>query len=86
MQHSVILDLWQGKMETLMFNAGGLGNNARFDRKSLRNVAPEKILYYICAMRETFIAHGNYKQRGRARTRYMQETLGEEGYQAFMRN
>ena len=31
-------------------------------------------------MRETFIAHGNYKQRGRARTRYMQETLGEEGY------
>ena len=51
------------------------------------NVQPEKILYYICAMRETFIAHGNYKQRGRARTRYMQETLGEEGYiKASMRN
>ena len=38
-------------------------------------------------MRETFIAYGNYKQRGRARTRYMQETLGEEGYiKAYQEN
>ena len=63
-----------------VYSAGGLGNNARFGLKVAENVQPEKILYYICAMRETFIAHGNYKQRGRARTRYMQETLGEEGY------
>ena len=63
-----------------VYSAGGLGNNARFGLKVAENVEPEKILYYICAMRETFIAHGNYKQRGRARTRYMQETLGEEGY------
>lgn len=63
-----------------VYSAGGLGNNPKFGLKVAENVSPEKILYYICAMRETFIAYGNYEQRGRARTRYMQETLGEEGY------
>ena len=63
-----------------VYSAGGLGNNPKFGLKVAEAVAPEKILYYICAMRETFIAYGNYEQRGRARSRYMQETLGEEGY------
>lgn len=39
-----------------VYSAGGLGNNARFGLKVAENVQPEKILYYICAMRETFIA------------------------------
>ena len=63
-----------------VYSAGGLGNNPRFGLKVAEAVEPSKILYYICAMRETFIAYGNYEQRGKARTRYMQETLGEEGY------
>ena len=63
-----------------VYSAGGLGNNPRFGLKVAEAVEPKKILYYICAMRETFIAYGNYEQRGKARTRYMQETLGEEGY------
>ena len=41
---------------------------------------PSRILYYIRAMWETFIAYGNYEQRAKARTRYMQDTLGQEGY------
>ena len=34
------------------------------------------ILYYIKAMWLTFRAHGNYENRGKARTRYMQEICG----------
>ena len=41
---------------------------------------PEKILYYIRAMWEVFLTYGNYENRAKARTRYMQQTLGEEGY------
>jgi ferredoxin-nitrite reductase len=41
-------------------------------------VEPEKILYYIKAMWLTFRAYGNYENRGKARTRYMQESLGGE--------
>lgn len=63
-----------------VYSAGGLGNNPRMGLKVAEEVAPEKVLYYIKAMYETFLAYGNYKQRGRARTRYMQDTLGPEGY------
>lgn len=59
-----------------VYSAGGLGNNARFGVKVAENVPPEKILYYIKAMWLTFRAYGNYGNRGRARTRYMQEMLG----------
>ena len=63
-----------------VYSAGGLGNNPKFGVKVAEAVAPEKILYYISAMHETFLAYGNYENRGRARTRYMQDTLGKEGY------
>lgn len=63
-----------------IYSAGGLGNNPKFGIKVADAVEPSKILYYILAMRDTFIAYGNYEKRGRARTRYMQEELGIEGY------
>ena len=63
-----------------VYSAGGLGNNPRMGLQVAQGVSPSKILYYICAMRDTFIAYGNYEKRNKARTRYMQETLGEEGY------
>ena len=59
-----------------VYSAGGLGNNPRFGVKVGEAVAPEKILYYIKAMWLTFRAHGNYQNRGKARTRYMVEALG----------
>ncbi len=37
----------------------------------------EKTLYYIKAMISLFCEHGNYENRARARTRYMQDTLGD---------
>ena len=64
-----------------VYSAGGLGNNPRFGVLVAQAVAPEKILYYIKAMWLTFRAYGNYENRGKARTRYMQEACGgPEGY------
>lgn len=62
--------------------AGGLGNNHRMGVLVDEAVAPREILYYIKAMIDTFCAHGNYQNRAKARTRYMQETLGPDGLKA----
>lgn len=59
-----------------VYSAGGLGNNPRFGVQVAQAVEPEQILYYIKAMWLTFRAYGNYENRGKARTRYMQEALG----------
>ncbi len=69
-----------------VYSAGGLGNNPRFGVKVAEKVAPEKILYYIKAMWLTFRAYGNYENRGKARTRYMQDVCGgPDGYaKAFL--
>ena len=68
--------------------AGGLGA-ARPSMGVLVDeaVAPKDVLYYIQAMVDTFCAHGDYKNRAKARTRYMQDTLGPEGLkEAFLKN
>lgn len=69
-----------------VYSAGGLGNNPKTGVKVAEQVDPLDILYYIKAMQETFLAYGNYENRGKARTRYMQESLGgPENYrQAYL--
>ena len=69
-----------------VYSAGGLGNNPRFGVKVAEGIEPENILYYIKAMWLTFRAYGNYTNRGKARTRYMQEALGgpEKYKEAFL--
>lgn len=64
----------EGKFD--VYSAGGLGNNPRMGVKVAEAVEPEDILYYIKAMWLTFRAYGNYENRAKARTRYMQEALG----------
>lgn len=68
-----------------VYSAGGLGANPRQGLCVAKDVRPEKILYYIKAMVETFIAYGNYENRAKARTRYMQITLGQKKYIAAYR-
>ena len=63
-----------------VYSAGGLGNNYKMGVKVAENVKPEEVLYYIEAMVRTFTTYGNYESRAKSRTRYMQETLGVEGY------
>lgn len=70
-----------------VYSAGGLGRDPRMGALVATDVAPDKILYYIKAMVDTFIAHGNYENRGKARTRFMQESMGTEAYvKAYQEN
>ena len=68
--------------------AGGLGA-ARPSMGVLveEHVWPKEVLYYVRAMVDTFCAHGNYENRAKARTRYMQDTLGPDGLkEEFLKN
>lgn len=67
-----------------VYIAGGLGIKPSLGICVDKGVAPGQILYYIKAMVNTFTAYGNYENRGKARTRFMQESLGADGlYKAF---
>lgn len=80
--HATFRDLGFVSREDKTFDvycAGGLGNNPKLGVCVDTQVSPDKVLYYAKAMVETFIENGNYENRGRARTRYMQETLGKDG-------
>lgn len=63
-----------------VWSAGGLGNNPRMGVQVAEAVDPSKTLYYVRAMVDTFMKHGNYENRSRARTRYMRDDLGDQGY------
>ncbi|MFG6383381.1 MAG: nitrite/sulfite reductase [Lachnospiraceae bacterium] len=63
-----------------VYSAGGLGREPKMGVLTATDVAPSKILYYIKAMIETFVTYGNYENRGKSRTRFMQDTLGTDGY------
>ena len=67
--------------------AGGLGGGYKMGVLVDEHVQATEILYYIRAMIETFCQHGNYENRAKARTRFMQETLGVDGLKtAFLEN
>ena len=67
-----------------VYAAGGLGNRPELGVKVADHIDPANICYYAKAMVNTFVTYGNYENRGRARTRFMQESLGKEGFvQAF---
>lgn len=81
--HATFRDLGFVAKENGMFDvysAGGLGRAPKLGVKVAENIEPGKILYYIKAMVNTFMAYGDYENRGKARTRFMQDKLGVEGY------
>lgn len=61
-----------------VYCAGGMGKNPRMGVKVSEGIDGTKILYCIKAMISLFCEYGNYENRSKARTRYMQDTLGEE--------
>lgn len=61
-----------------VFCAGGLGPNPKLGVCVEEHAAPSQVLCYIDAMLRVFTAFGNYENRARARTRYLQDTLGPE--------
>lgn len=61
-----------------VYAAGGLGPNPRFGVRVAEDVPGEDVLYYIRAMINTFKKYGDNKNKTKARTRYMVESLGGE--------
>ena len=89
--HSAFRDMGFRAQENGTFSlriAGGLG--AMGHRMGVlvdEAVNPHEVLYYVKAMVDTFCQHGNYENRAKARTRFMQDTLGSEGLkEAFLKN
>lgn len=68
----------EGKFD--VYSAGGLGREPRMGALVASGVDPSQTLYCLKAMVDTFTAYGNYENRARARTRFMQDALGTEGY------
>jgi sulfite reductase (ferredoxin) len=69
-----------------VYSAGGLGNNPKLGILIEEGVDPSLVLYYVRAMWEVFREHGNYQNRGRARSRYIPDTLGsEEAYREIFK-
>lgn len=66
-----------------VYSAGGLGNNPKMGVLVAEAVPGSQILYYVKAMVKMFTTYGNYENRGKARTRYMQDTLGDKYTDAF---
>lgn len=64
-----------------VYVAGGLGNNPKMGVKVAQKVQPDQILYVLKTMVDIFVKYGNYENRGKARTRYLQDTLGAEELQ-----
>lgn len=65
-----------------VYCCGGLGNNPRMGVKVGNHVDPKDILYYVNTMVLIFMEHGNYENRAKARTRYLQESLGADALKA----
>lgn len=64
--------------------AGGLGANHRMGVLVEESLPANQVLYYVKAMIDLFCAHGNYENRGKARTRYLQETLGDRLKETYL--
>lgn len=62
--------------------AGGLGPNPKLGVPVAEAIDPESIPACIDAMIAVFTEHGNYENRARSRTRYLQDTLGVDGLKA----
>ena len=70
-----------------LYIAGGLGGGWRMGILAAESLPAEDVLYYIRGMITTFCQHGNYQNRAKARTRFMQETLGpDELRRVFLEN
>ena len=81
--HATFRDLGFVAKENQTFDvyaAGGLGIKPKMGVCVAKDVEPSKILYYIKTMVDVFTEHGNYTNRAASRTRFLQDSLGVEGF------
>ncbi len=63
-----------------VYSAGGLGKEPKMGLIVAEDVDPSETLYCVKAMVNIFVKYGDHDNRSKARTRYMQDTLGREVY------
>lgn len=83
--HATFRDLGFVARQDGMFDvwcAGGLGPNPKMGVQVAEAVAPADAAACIDAMIAVFTTYGDYENRARARTRYLQDTLGVDGLKA----
>lgn len=59
---------------------GGLGRNSRVGVEFPELITPEDVLYHVEAMTQLFIDEGDYKNKNKARIRYIVERMGKEEF------
>lgn len=80
--HATFRDLGFVADENLTFQvyaAGGLGIKPKMGVLVAEHIEPSKILYCIKTMVDVFTEYGNYENRAASRSRFLQDTLSEEG-------
>lgn len=69
-----------GKPYFRVFLAGGLGANPGVSLHYNKLIEPKDILYHVEAMTQLFMAEGDYKNKAKARTRYIPRRMGTEAF------
>lgn len=69
-----------GKNGFAVYAGGGLGMNPKKAVLVEEFIDANEVLYYVEGMTKFFIAEGDYKNKARARVRYILERLGEEEF------
>ncbi len=80
--HATFRDLGFAAREDGKFDvycAGGLGPNPKLGVKVVEGLEPENVPACIDAMIQIFCQFGDYANRAKNRTRYLQDTLGAQG-------
>lgn len=61
-----------------VYCAGGLGKNPKMGVNVAHHIPGSQLLFHVSTMLLLFMEFGNYENRRKARTRYMQDSLGIE--------
>lgn len=69
-----------GKNSFTVYAGGGLGMNPKKSVIVEENVDPNDVLFYVEGMVKFFMAEGDYKNKARARVRYILDRMGEEEF------
>ena len=63
-----------------VYAAGGLGIKPKCGLKVASHINPKNILYYMRTMLDVYMENGNYENRNKARSRFLQDTMGADGF------
>lgn len=69
-----------------VYAAGGLGFKPMLAVRVAEHVDPEKVLYHLRTMLDIYMENGNYKMRSKARSRFLQESMGVDGFKEAYKN